>query len=392
MPKPARAIASAHLLNKSGILAATNPRAARLAVKFHRAARLPGCLADLFLVNGEALKEPLEKAPILAFSHKKLHDVLLTIQFLLCREFPMPKHTVMAQGGLFSGMYVYRDWMPRFLKRAPLRYAALWFSRRMGGSLERFFRALDCNPVYRRFRDVPSRRVYEGPLFAGKEISGLSYDEFMLHTRKETEKSISTVMRHIMDENRQLIVFPEGKYQHSGEIARLNRYLMKIAGDSGHPVMTVSFSYDELCPDFFGRIDGWMAPQVIGPDRRAALTEKTANALQRNTVILASHLIAIILLCKEKLTADEFAAKMQKLAMAARTANLLIDPRLETIDFCQDRLKRFLGRRKLARLVSGKIEVNPSAVARFRRSERTVNDLLWNRNNVKHAWDVLGVA
>lgn len=392
MLQPARAIASLHLLNKPGILAATNPRAARLAVKFHRAARFPGCLADLFLVNGEALRQPLEKSPILAFSHKKLHDVLLTIQFLLCREFPMPRHTVMAQGGLFSGMYVYRDWVPRFFKRLPMRYAALWFSRRMGKALERFFRALDCNPVYRRFRDVPSRRVYEGPLFAGREISGLSYDEFMVHTRKETEKSISTVMRHIMEENRQLIVFPEGKYQHSGEITRLNRYLMKIAGDSGHPVMTVSFSYDELCPDRWGRIDGWMAPQVIGPDRRAALTEKTANALQKNTVILASHLIAIVLLSGEQLTRAEFAARMQKLAATAAAASVLVDPRLESVEFCQARLKRFLSRKKLAKVVSGRVQVNPLAVARYRRSERTVNDLLWNRNNVKHAWAVLGVT
>jgi hypothetical protein len=392
MLQPARPIASAHLLNKEGILAATNPRAVRWAGKFHRAARYPGCLGEIFLANAEVLKKHQNKTPILALSHKKLHDVLLTVQFLLCREYPMPTHTVMAQGGLFSGIYVYRDWIPDFFKRWPLRVLSLWFSRRMGAALARFFRAMDCNPVYRRFRDVPSRRVYDSNRFAGRQLSGLSYDEFMVFTRNETESSIETVTRHITEENRQLIVFPEGKYQHSGEISRLNRFLMKIAGDSGHPVMTVSFSYDELCPDAWGRIDACMSAAIVGPDKRAALTAKTAEALQKNTVIMASPLIAIILLGKTKLTRGQFALRMHEIASQAAAAGWLVDPRLESHDFCKERLDRFLKRRSLARIASGKIEVNAKTLRRFKRSERTVNDLLWNKNNVKHAWASLGVT
>lgn len=392
MVQPARPIASLHLLNKDGILAATNPRAVRWAGKFHRAARYPGCLGEIFLANGELLKQNHLKTPILAISHKKLHDVLLTVQFLLCREFPMPRHTVMAQGGLFSGMYVYRDWIGGFLKRWPLRIISLWFSKWMGAALARFFRAMDCNPVYRRFRDVPSRRVYDSSRFAGPELSGLSYDEFMVFTRNETESSIAAVTRHIMEENRQLIVFPEGKYQHSGEISRLNRCLMKIAGDSGHPVMTVSFSYDELCPDFWGRIDAYMSAALVGPDKRAALTIKTADSLQKNTVLVASALIAIVLLGKEPLTREEFAREMHLLAGRAVSAGLLVDDRLQSLAFCQERLSRFLKRSKLARISSGKIRINPGRLRKFRRSERTVNDLLWNRNTVKHAWEALGVS
>lgn len=392
MIQPARPIASAHLLNKEGILSATNKRALRWARRFHRIASLPGCLGEVFVCGAESLALHPEKTPVLAFSHKKMHDVLLAVEFLLCREFPMPRHTVIAQGGLFSGMYVYRDWIPAFMKAALLRPSSIAVSKWMGAALARFFRDMDCHPVYRRFRDVPSQKVYNSPVFAGKAISGFEYEEFMKFTRAETEHSISTVSRHILQENRQLIVFPEGKYQHSGEISRLNRFLMQIAGDSGHPVMTVSFAYDELCPDRLGRIDAWFCPVLVPADKRAALTASVAESLQRNTVILASHLIAVILLSRARHTPDAFAEHMQTLAERARQAGHRIDTRLCTLDFNRERLHRFLKRRNLSGLNKGVIEIRPHELRKFARSERTVNDLAWNRNNIKHAWRDLGVA
>ncbi len=352
---------------------------------------------EILILNCSLLDQKQGKSPILAFAHKKIHDVFTAVELLLSRGIPMPAHTVIAQGGLFSGMYAYRDWIPGFLKAFPFRILSIWFARWIGRRMENLFRNAGCNPVYRRFRDVPSRKVYESHLFAGKAISGLTYDEFLEYTRVETHRSIETVRRGIKEENKSLIIFPEGKYQHSGSVAKLNGFLMNIATDSGHPIAAVSMSYDELCPDDRGRIDAVLNVTWIEPaDSRASLTRKTAAALQEGTAIVASQILAWLLLCEggsashpsatTGVTRDELYRHFLHMAQCVREGSLPFDPRLASPEFLQDRFDRFWKYNgEFLSETGGKFYLNRSRLARYSRSERTANDLEWNRNNIIHA-------
>ncbi|MBL8021217.1 MAG: hypothetical protein JNM27_16225 [Leptospirales bacterium] len=358
---------------------------ARWARRIHRASRLPGFLGDVFILNCHTLREPTEKAPILAFSHKKIHDLFTVVELALARSFPMHGHTVIAQGGLFSGMYVYRDWVPLFFKRWPFRMFSEILSRFIGRKIESLLRGANCHPVYRRFRDVPSRKVYDSYVFSGKRISGMTYDQFTEYTRNETQKSIEAVRTNIQDKNKSLVIFPEGKYQQSGAIGKLNAFLMSVAQESGHPLLTLSITYDELCPDKRGRIDTFITVNRI--ENQDKLAKATTNSLQTNTAVTASNLLALILL--EAGTQTEISSmesNLEKMSHALPALALPFDERLLDVNFRKDRIERMLAARKnWFKRSNNALKLVSSEMAKFQTSERTVNDLEWNKNNIQHA-------
>lgn len=358
---------------------------ARWARRVHRASRLPGFLGEVFILNCHILREHTEKAPILAFSHKKIHDLFTVVELALARSFPMHGHTVIAQGGLFSGMYVYRDWVPLFLKRWPFRPFSELLSRFIGHKIETLLRGANCHPVYRRFRDVPSRKVYDSYVFSGKRISGMTYDQFTDYTRNETQKSIEAVRTDIQDRNKSLIIFPEGKYQQSGAIGKLNAFLMSMARESGHPLLTLSITYDELCPDHRGRIDTLITVNRI--ENQDKLAQATTTSLQTNTAITASNLLALILLeAGNQIEISSIESNLERMSLALPALAFPFDERLLDVQFRKDRIERMLVSRKAwFQRSNSALNLVQAEMAKFQSSERTVNDLEWNKNNILHA-------
>ncbi|MCE9596425.1 MAG: hypothetical protein K8S54_00505 [Spirochaetia bacterium] len=362
---------------------------ARWARRIHRASRLRGFLGEVLILNCNLLLESTEKAPILAFSHKKIHDLFTVVELALARSFPMHGHTVIAQGGLFSGMYIYRDWIPLFLKHGPFRFFTESISRFIGSKIEALLRETNCHPVYRRFRDVPSRKVYNSIIFSGQRISGMTYDQFIEYTRSETLKSIDTVRDDIQVRNKSLVIFPEGKYQQNGAIGKLNSFLMNVARESGHPLLTLSITYDELCPDRRGNIDTFITVNKI--ESQQQLIKAAAASLQNNTAITTSNLLAIILLrAGKQIDLDTLESKLSKLSNKLPELQLPFDERLLDSDFRKDRVRRMLKSRRTWFEESRKtLRLNSTEMQKFKATERTVNDLEWNQNNITHALPVL---
>ena len=393
-------MAAKNLKRRSELVATVGQHSFTWARRIHALSRRPGGVAEVIILNCSLLKNRSAKSPIIAFAHKKIHDAFTAVELLVSREIPMPAQTVIAQGGLFSGMYVYRDWVPDFLKFQPLRFFSETFARILGNKMNQLFRDMNCHPVFRRFRDVPSRKVYESSRFSGRAISGMTYGEFLEYTRKETQQSINAVERDIRELNKSLIIFPEGKYQHSGAVAKLNGFLMNVATESGHPIAAISQSYDELCPDSKRRIDAVLTVSWIEPgETRVALSKKTAAALQTGTAIVASQLIAWLLLQanrenkKEGITGSPAAPdavnhlRLEFLRMCeeAKRSGVPMDPRLHDRGFAEDRFARFMrANGDYVYEIDSKIVINQKKLRSFSKSERTVNNLEWNKNNIIH--------
>ncbi len=390
---PAGPIVRANLKeNRGKMVQAISGLALKWALRIYRFGRLPGFVSDVYLYGRETLEKSWEKSPILIFSHKKIQDAFVFLNFMLSR--PMSSflpHTVIAQGGLFSAIYLYRDFVPAGWKRSFLRRPLVSISRAAGRWMNMRLRSLNCHPVHRRFRDVPSQRIYESPYFAGPELMGREYDAYLEFTREETRESLQNVISDIREKNMCLVLFPEGKYQHTGEVARPNRTIEEMAHLTKHPVLCNSFSYDELCPDRLGRIDAFIQSVDEGSAPRAegeTFRDRIHRLLQEGTVASASHLLALTVsrLRSKAFRKEELKDLFEEICAKALDAGALMDERLRSPDFRADRVRRFF-RGPAARwmvMKKGAYEVSSKNLVRFRSSERTVNDLDWNINNIAH--------
>jgi len=399
-PLFARQYADENLKSRDRLVAITNETTVRWASRLHRFAYFPGVLSNIIVHNMEKFGTEDGKAPIIVFAHKKLHDILTLTEFMLAR--PMEfffKHTIPAQGGLFGGIYPYRDWVPSLFK-GKLSFIGVAVAKKAGAFLNSRFRAFNCHPVYRRFRDLPSRKSYESRTFAGEKVTGLDYDSFLDFTRSETQNSIQEVEKDIIERNNSLVIFPEGGYKHDGTIGKFNLMLVEMYTKSEHPLVFVSQSYDELCPDRLGRIDCLLnvcpVEETGSPSKRGDLLEAWAADLQKETIIVAGHLIAVILDMFRKageILEAELKTKFYLLCSLLPDLKVPFDLRLLDSAFQEDRIRRFVrSHHRWFRRKKGKLVFRARAMYRFKESERTISDLEWNRNHAIHILSNLEAA
>ena len=386
----------AHNLRRGPELAGMiNARAERWARRVHPLGYLPHLMEAVLVRGYERLPRVSEDAPIFAFSHKKLHDVFAVVELLggrpLERFFDL---TIVAQAGLFSGIYPYRDLVPQFLKTRATRSIAAALANRVGLLLRDIFESVNAYPVYREGSDVPtSRAEYDGPDFAGRLLTGLDYEEFKRMAARKTRETLTGVQRDLVERNRMLIIAPEGGYRSDGSIRPLHNFLGMVALRKARPTITASLSYDELCPDRWGRICGWVeiSEALAPPQKRSGLASWTAGVrarLQENTIALASHLIATAVLApgRQDFSERELVEQLSELTMRLSELGAPFDPGLMEQSYLEERLERFMraNRKRYLRKKAGRYAVDPEGLKRFYRSERTVDNLHWNRNHIKH--------
>ena len=386
----------AHNLRRGPELAGMiNARAERWARRVHPLSYLPYLMEAVYVRGYERLPRVSEHAPIFAFSHKKLHDAFAVVELLggrpLDRFFDL---TIVAQAGLFSGIYPYRDLVPQFLKARPTRSIAAALANRVGLVLRDIFESVNAYPVYREGTDVPaSEAEYDGPDFGGSLITGLDYEEFKRMAARKTRETLTSVQRDLVEKNRMLIIAPEGGYRSDGSIRPLHDFLAMVALRKGRPTVTASLSYDELCPDSCGRIAGWveLAGGLAPPQKRTdigAWTGDVRTRLQQNTIALASHLIATAILAPGRHSFSERELLDHLTELTDRLAGLHapLDPGLLQQSYREERLERFMkaNRKRYLRKKAGRYAVDPAGLKRFYRSERTVDNLHWNRNHIRH--------
>ncbi len=385
-----------------------SPAAVRQARRIQRMIRAPRMIEEVYVRGYDHLPARSEHAPILALSHKKIHDVAAIVELIAARPFDrFHDITLIAQAGLFSAMYAYRDMVPAFCKRGVagffLRPPARFFAHRVGGFLRRTFADVNAYPVYREGRDIPhSEADFHDPLFAGPRITGKSYKEFVKFANRETLHSLIQVQQDMDQRNRLFFIMPEGGYRHDGGIAELHDFLGVFAFRKQAPTIFGSLSYDELCPDRMGRIAAFinLHPPTPAPGAKTEVAEFLARGrheMGERTVLLASHLLACLVYdyqqrgesFSESELADRFDERSAELLAfsRARPAARAHDPGLERPAYRAERVRRFLrfGRRRyFSRAGDGRLRVSPERLARFERSERTVNDIEWNRNHARH--------
>jgi len=304
--------------------------------------------------------------------------------------------TLVAQAGLFYGIYTYRDLVPDKLKRGPLvpLFAAL--SRAAGKITANFASSLHANPVFRDGVDLPPKEIYNDPVFAGPSIMKMDYSQFVRHAGKVTMASVATAQRDIVNLNRSFVIFPEGKYCHDGSVAPMQDLAGFIALRKSKPLVPVSLTYDELCPDRLGRITAFVkiGKSIEPPTDKKQLPDyfqTLHQLLQENSVITASHLIAaalqsIRLSGRQSFNMTELQHRFHENCLIAEESGFSFDSRLNQNDFQEQQLIRFLKRKGSLWLQRSKDDYrfNEKAISKFAYTERTVDDIAWNANNIIH--------
>ncbi len=395
---------AAENLAYSGIDQLISKPTVRQARRAQRVVRAPGLLSEVYVRGYEHFPKRTDPAPIVALSHKKIHDVATIVELIAGRP---REHfhdvTLIAQAGLFSAMYFYRDMVPAFCKRGfaafLLSRPTVWLAHRLGGWMRRIFRDINAYPVYREGRDIPeSEADFQNPLFADPLITGQSYADFIKFANRETRRSLMAVQQDMERDNRTFIILPEGGYLHDGSVAPLHDFLGFFAYRKQAPTIFGSLSYDELCPDWLGRIDAFVDLQAPTPPPadKSELTGFLARGRERmhaGTVLTASHLIACVAHSYRQSDADfsraEFRARFFALCDAIGESRSqpapAYDPGLASAQYRAERLRRFFRRsasRYFKRAGRGRLCVCPQKLQGFEDTERTVNDLEWNRNHV----------
>jgi hypothetical protein len=395
---------------------------ARQALRVHRLAHLPRMLKELYVLGYERLPLRTEPAPILAFSHKKIHDVLAITEFMAGR--PLERFhdlTFIAQAGIFSALYAYRDMVPAFCKTGPLapalRPLAIAFARIAGRFLRGAFADVHAYPVYREGRDVPANEAdFNAPEFAGPAITGRDYADYVKFANRETRASLIHVQQDMDEHNRCFFIMPEGGYRYDGSIAPLFDFLGVFAYRKQAPTIFGSLSYDELCPDALGRINAFLllSPPAAPPARKDDVQDFLSSGratLRAGTVILASHIIAACVRdCVREnsapFTLADFAERFELcFAALARRRDLrpgghspdAWDPGLANAGYRARRLADFFryGTDRYFRRAGGRAwskggkryVATAASVGRFARSERTVSDIDWNYNHIRHLFE-----
>lgn len=405
---PAIAAAAHNLRQPEQLSQLIAPSAVRQARRLQRLIRFPHLLEEVYVRGYENLPVREERAPILALSHKKKHDVAAIVELIAGR--PLNRFhdiTLIAQAGLFSAMYAYRDMIPRFCKRGLagwfLRRPAIFAAQRVGNLLSKTLSDVNAYPVYREGRDVPAcEEDFRNPIFAGPRITGRSYTEFRKFASRETRQSLMRVQQDMDQFNRFFFIMPEGGYQYDGTIAPLHDFLGVFAYRKQAPTVFGALSYDELCPDRLGRITAFinLLTPTPAPESKTAVPDFLASgrqALTENTVILASHLLAAAVqtyltdgrFFRPSELRDRFEEQYEILIHAVRDRDglLIYDPGLDQARYRNERFRRFMrygAPRYFRRVGGGRFRVSHESINRFARTERTVNDIQWNLNHARH--------
>lgn len=392
----------ANLRRRSEMIACLDEHVVRWAERLHRMAYFPGAMYDVYVQGYENFPERHEAAPIVALAHKKLHDVFAALAFMAGR--PLERFhdiTLVAQAGLFYGIYTYRDLVPAFLKRGPLIPPLAAFSRLAGRLTGRFVRAFHANPVFREGVDLPPEDVYYDRIFAGPHIMKMDYKEFLKHAGRTTMSSVVAVQKELIELNRSFVIFPEGKYCHDGSIADMQDLAAIVALRKERPLLPVSLTYDELCSDRFGRITAWLKvseaiPHPVDKRELPDYLEYLRRTLQESSIITASHLIAsamqdIRLSGQASFDLGDFKKRYEDYCQAAIGSGFALDDRLQDEAFRHHQLGSFLRRKgkKWLRRDGHRYYFYEKSISRFAASERTVDDIAWNANNIKHLRSLL---
>lgn len=387
----------ANLSRRAEMIECLDERIIRWAEWLHRMAYLPGAMYDVYVQGYENFPERKDPAPIVAIAHKKLHDVFAALAFMAGR--PLERFhdlTLVAQAGLFYGIYAYRDLVPEFLKRGPFVRPLAAFSRLVGRLTNRFMRSIHANPVFREGVDLPPEDTYYDHVFAGPHVMKMDYPEFLKHAGRTTMSSVVSVQKEMIELNRSFVVFPEGKYCHDGAVAEMQDLAGIVALRKERPLLPVSLTYDELCNDRFGRITAWfkVSELIPHPTDKRQLPEylhHLRDTLQKSSIITASHLIASALQhirLTEQTGFDlvDFKKRYEDYCQAAVESGYAIDERLRDETFRHHQLGRFLrgkGKRWL-RQEGHRYYLCEKSISKFAMSERTVDDIAWNANNIRH--------
>ena len=398
---PIRRVARAQI-HSAQILAVTDASVARWARRLRRLSHLPGLIDEMYVRGFENLPLREGPAPILAFSHKKLHDVPAMVMFMAGRPFAhFHDLCYIAQGGLFCGIYAYRDLMPAFAHRHFRRPAAA-LSRIIGRFTHRLFTELHGYPVFRDGADVPpDQDAYDADRFSGSLVLGMPYEEFAKYAARATRNAVIRVQRDLVEKNRTFVILPEGIYRHDGRIAELQEFLALTAFRKKRAIVPVAIGYDELCPDRWRRITAWadVSPPVDPPVAREACAATTATVrtiFQERTTITASNLIALVLRRRraEAFRWQDAVDEVQQLAKRTCESGFSADPGLAQERYVSHKLQRFavtFGKRWLRReCAPGRVALNMEQIQMYADSERTCDDLNWNCNAVVHLSRHLG--
>jgi len=372
----------------------------RWARRVHKLAYMPFGFLESVQVHGyEYLPLRSDPSPILAVSHKKIHDVFLLEEYMAGR--PVQRFhdlTLVAQAGLFSGVYAYRDILPDFLKKGLLRRPGIAISNRIGKILRHLTEAVHANPVYREGSDIPYDEAAFEEELGGAAILGLEYGPYVKFAARTTLESVARVQKLMQEKNYLFLILPEGKYCHDGGIAEVQDLTSFMAFRRKRLTIPVAIAYDELCPDRTGRIAAFACthPALPPPESRDDLepfSQELRRILQQQTPVLSSHLLAIACLKqKPPFSLSELKTCFLEDARTITNSRLVQDPGLSRPEYLEERWERFRKRKFSAwyRKTATGFVPDPEAVARFARSERTVPDLNWNANNIRHAWRMLG--
>ena len=390
--------------NRPDMLARIDQRAYNAVRKMHNHLFFRPCLLEEVLIRG-FLNLPLleEPSPILAFTHKKALDAMSIVEFVGAR--PLNRFhnlTLIAQGAVFGGILPYRDFIPGALKKGFLKKPMIALAKFLGGKIKALCEAVHVYPVYRAGHDLPrSREQFESDSFAGPEITGMSYEEFVNFANRQTAQTINSVQQ-AMEQNGMnaiFLVLPEGGFRNNGAVSRVHGLTGTIALRKQRPTCCGSISYDELCPDRWRRTMCWInlsepVDPPSGKEEIPAYFRRMQTTMQNNTVVLASHLIALALrefLNAKSFALPEFEERFHRFAGRIAKGPFAHDANLKEESYRRERLNRFYRYRKKKWLVKTPdgYAFNKKAIKLFARSERTVNDIEWNCNAVIHIRDWL---
>ncbi|MCB1140455.1 MAG: hypothetical protein KDK23_16975 [Leptospiraceae bacterium] len=380
------------------------PNVPRRAKLLHSVSYYPRMLENCFVAHYDNIPDINGPAPIYCFAHKKIQDVMALVQYMVGRDVDRFHNvTLVAQGGLFHGIFPYQDIVPGFLKSKYLGWPLGIGTRIMARFFRGLFRDLNAYPVYRDGADVPrSEEAYKHPSFAGPHVTGMSYQDFQKYTRKQTAKSVLQVQKDMDEKNRSFVILPEGRYCHDGRISELLDLAAYASHRKSRPIVYISLSYDELCPDALGKIDAFLyTNEPMEPPRSREdfkpFMSRGRQLLQSSTTITASGLLAAATIIELQESKTISKANVQKrfeaLCDAILKADYIVDPRLGDPEFRKDRFGRFLSRRasRWFSMSGDSMTVRPRRIMEYDSGERTVPDILWNINNIIHVAPVLGL-
>lgn len=389
--------AKTNLAKEKSLNVILGKKAVRWAKRIVWASQLPGMIEEIYARGIDTLPDVSTPAPIMAFAHKKFIDVPGITVFMAGR--PVSTFhgvTIMSQAGIHSGIYPYSEWIPDIFKNPLTDPMSRLAAKKIGNIIKDLFTSFNTYPVYREGRDVPdSREKYNANSFGGKRILGMSYEEYKNFAAKKTRQTLMQVFKDIADLNKSFVIAPEGSYTHDGKIQPLEDFIAFAANRKKRMTVACGVSYDELCPDTWGRVAGYIsaAKPLPPPNDKREIPDWLVHLrelLLENQTIVASHIIATVLKKYEKtgsLSETEFLDSWNEtITELENRKNVLLAPVLSNTKEREFKLKRFFlanGKKWLTRK-KNIYYFNTNTIEKFDPLQRTINSLDWNYNQINH--------